>query len=193
MIRNFGAPGQNDQKCYVPEMVNESARIRPFPVLGSRRGGTGCASIATSCRAKGTGDDRRSIAEEYDMTGYFSQFQIVGEVADMLMLNEPKKRLLVDISTDEPGHERKAFRKYPNRTTLTIEGDEQIAQFVQTFGIGDVAEMQGGITQTEYVPHKTTCIDTVLLVSSFRKLPRTRPGFGVTRAIKVQKGGAPYH
>lgn len=127
------------------------------------------------------------------MPEYFCEFQIVGEVADMLLMKGPTERLLVDISTDAPGHEDAAFRKYPNRTTLTFEGAEMIADFLASCQIGDVVETSGGITQSEYVPYKTTYIDTVLKVSNFRKLQKSRMNVASINSAKVLKSSSVFH
>jgi hypothetical protein len=98
------------------------------------------------------------------MSEYFSGFQVVGEVADTLLLNEPTKRLLIDISSDSPGHEKTAFRKYPNRTTLTIFDPTLIDKVISDFSIGDVIKAVGSFSQSGYVPFRTAYIDTTFEV-----------------------------
>jgi hypothetical protein len=101
------------------------------------------------------------------MRSYFSTFHAIGEVADMLLLREPKLKLLVDISLDPPGHEETAFRKYPNRTSYSISDRRLIDRFLSEAAIGKVVEMHGRYTQSAYIPHKTSYIDTVFTIDSF--------------------------
>ncbi|MFT5160251.1 MAG: hypothetical protein ACI861_000860 [Paracoccaceae bacterium] len=107
------------------------------------------------------------------MKKYFSTFHVVGEVADILLQNEPARKLLVDISQDRPGHEKSSFRKHPNRSSFTIFDRELIDQFLAEITIGCVIEVSGGFTQSNYVPHKTTYIDTVFTVDDFSVLRKS--------------------
>jgi hypothetical protein len=102
------------------------------------------------------------------MNNYISTFQAIGEVADILLLREPKLKLLVDISPDLPGHEDTAFRKYPNRTSYSICDKYMIDKFLAEVAIGKVIEVKGIFSQTSYIPHKTSYIDTVFLIEHFR-------------------------
>jgi hypothetical protein len=101
------------------------------------------------------------------MGSYFSTFHAIGEVADMLLLREPKLKLLVDISLDPPGHEETAFRKYPNRTSYSISARNLIDRFLAEVAIGKVVELHGRFSQSAYIPHKTAYIDTVFTIDSF--------------------------
>ena len=119
------------------------------------------------------------------MNGYFLQFQIVGEVADMLLLDGDDRRLLVDVSIEPPIEGEAHLRRYPNRATLTIRDEDVIHRFLSDVSIGDATEASGSFSQSDYIPHRTTCIDTTFLVTRFRKLdasenmvmmaPRLRP------------------
>ncbi len=107
------------------------------------------------------------------MINYLSEFRIVGEIADSLHLKHPENKLLVDISTDLPGHEENAFRKYPNRTTLTILDNEIIQRVAGVFAVGDVIEATGSFQQSDYIPYRTTSIDTTFLVNDIKRLRKT--------------------
>lgn len=104
------------------------------------------------------------------MNAYYLQFRIVGEVAEMILLNEPNRRLLVDISS-EPSLGRMQMR-CSNLATLTITDDEMIGRFLREVSVGDVTAANGTFHQTDYVPHKTTYIDTTFLVADFQKLEK---------------------
>jgi hypothetical protein len=125
------------------------------------------------CSKKQLGKKRPSAQAttlENAMNGYFLQFQIVGEVADMLLLDGADRRLLVDVSVDPPIEGEVHLRRYPNRATLTIRDEDVIRQFLSDVSVGDVAEASGSFSQSDYIPHRTTCIDTTFLVTRFRKL-----------------------
>ena len=42
--------------------------------------------------------------------------------------------------------------------------------FLSEFAIGDAIDAEGTFAQTDYVPHRTTCIDTTFLLLDFRRL-----------------------
>ncbi len=102
------------------------------------------------------------------MNAYYQQFRIVGEVAEMVLLHEPSRRLLVDISFEPLLGRMHAPRG--NLATLTITDDDMIGQFLRDVSVGDVTAANGTFRQTDYVPHKTTYIDTTFLVTDFQKL-----------------------
>ncbi len=104
------------------------------------------------------------------MSAYFMNFHVFGEVADFLLVNEPQRRLLVDLSIDTAGQGDKAPRRHPNRTTFTILDAALIERFLNSVAIGDLTEATGTFSQSNYVPHKTSYIDTTFVMSSFRKL-----------------------
>ncbi len=107
------------------------------------------------------------------MSKYFSGFQIVGEIADMLLLREPDRRLLVDISLDAPGHEKTSFKRHPTRTTFTIFDLHLIDRFMSTAATGDVVEATGSFSQSDYIPHRTSYIDTTFTLKDFKILEKT--------------------
>ncbi len=106
------------------------------------------------------------------MIEYYSQFQIVGEIAEMLYMKPPVHKLLVDISLDPPGHEETAFKKHPTRISFTIANQDLMDRFLAEASIGDVTEATGTFQQSGYIPHKTTYIDTTFLMKDFRILER---------------------
>lgn len=123
------------------------------------------------------------------MIEYAMEFRVVGEVADMLLLKRGEPRLLIDVSPDVPGHELSAARKYPTRTTLTVCDPSMIENLRATLEIGQVIEACGVFRQTDYVPHKTTCIDTTFQVQRLEVLgteARDRSRFKANR-----RDGAP--
>jgi len=109
----------------------------------------------------------------------------------MLLLREPKLKLMVDISLDPPGHEEAAFRKYPNRTSYSIFDRKLIDRFLSETAIGKVVELRGSFSQAAYIPHKTSYIDTVFSIDSFSvvkfKPHETRPdGWSSTDGARRQ-------
>ena len=104
------------------------------------------------------------------MVAYFAEFRVIGEVANMLLLTTPVDKLYVDLSPDPPGHESDSYRKYPTRIACTITDDELIKSFLTGVKVGDLLDVRGRIIQSDYVPHKTTHIDTICLVHMFQRL-----------------------
>lgn len=104
------------------------------------------------------------------MPNYFMQFQVLGEVAGFLLLKEPEKRLLIDISTQmgEPG--ASAQRAYTSRTCFSISQEDLITAFLKHMSVGDTIKATGTFSQTNYVPHKTSYIDTTFRMLNFRKV-----------------------
>ncbi|MEY4696854.1 MAG: hypothetical protein RIT14_1282, partial [Pseudomonadota bacterium] len=111
------------------------------------------------------------------MTRYFQTFRTRAEVADLLLLGHPERRLLVDLSP-EPARPQDADpalprrNPYPQRTTYTLTDPDLIDRFLRDIRIGDVIEAAGDFTQSDYIPHRTTCIDTTFRMSDFRRLTR---------------------
>lgn len=106
------------------------------------------------------------------MNEYCFNFKMIGEVADILRLEQPEKKLLVDISPDMPGHEKKVYKKYPNRATVTVNDAKMVAQFLKTVSIGDVVQVEGTFSQGNYIPYRTTSIDTVFVLNQFSILEK---------------------
>jgi len=119
--------------------------------------------------------------EQYDAT-----FRIVGEIADMLLLRTPEEKLLVDLSVDPPGHEAHTHRKYPSRLACTVKDADLIRDILGNLRIGAVVEVSGSLRQSDYIPHKTSHIDTTLLLTSCRRLKRAPAG-------RVPKAASPSH
>ena len=107
------------------------------------------------------------------MPNYFMQFQVFGEVAGFLLLKEPEKRLLIDISTEirEPGVS--ARRAYTSRTCFSIFQEDMITAFLKHLSVGDTIKATGTFGQTNYVPHKTSYIDTTFQMLNFRKIQQS--------------------
>jgi hypothetical protein len=106
------------------------------------------------------------------MIAYFMQFQIVGEVADMLLMDGADRRLLVDFSALPAVDAEHRQRRYPTRATFTIRDEATIERFLTEMSVGDVAEATGSFEQGNYVPYRTTCIDTTFLLEDFRKIQK---------------------
>lgn len=109
------------------------------------------------------------------MIGYYLHFRIRAEVAELLMLDHPTRRLLVDVSLDPVDTGARSHARPASRATLTIEDEDLIRRFLTELAPGDLAEASGTFHQTDYVPHRTTCIDTTFLVQDFRRIDRDAP------------------
>ncbi len=104
---------------------------------------------------------------------YFLTFRARGEVAEMLLLGGEQPRLLVDLST-EPLHTGQGPRQHTPRATFTITDPELIRRFLQEVRQGDTAEAEGAFRQGDYIPHRTTCIDTVFTITGFKRISRRK-------------------
>lgn len=104
------------------------------------------------------------------MPRYFQSFRFFGEVADLLLLERPERRLLVDISL-EPAQDTPGRNPYPQRTTFTLSDPALMERFLGEISLGDAIEAHGTFSQTNYVPHRTTCIDTTFLMLDYRRVP----------------------
>lgn len=102
---------------------------------------------------------------------YFLTFRALGEVAEMLLLNGEEPRLLVDLST-EPVFDDKGMRRHTPRASFTITDPELIRRFTAEMAIGDVVEAEGSFAQGDYMPHRTTYIDTTFTMLGFRRVTR---------------------
>jgi hypothetical protein len=117
------------------------------------------------------------------MVSYVAEFRVVGEIADWLHQKGPQEKLLVDISPDAPGHEAHVFRKYPTRISCTILDPDLIEAFLSEVSIGDVLDVRGSFTQSNYTPYRSTHIDTTCTIQSFRKLRGFRPVGAIRQTI----------
>lgn len=104
---------------------------------------------------------------------YFLTFRARGEVAEMLLLGGEEPRLLVDLST-EPLADDMGPRRHTPRASFTITDPELIRRFLNEIKPGDIAEAEGAFQQGDYVPHRTTCIDTVFTIVNFKRIARRR-------------------
>lgn len=104
------------------------------------------------------------------MPRYFQTFRLFGEVADLLLLERPERRLLVDISL-ETAQTTPGRNPYPQRTTFTLSDPALMERFLGEISLGDAIEAHGTFSQTNYVPHRTTCIDTTFLMLDYRRVP----------------------
>lgn len=127
------------------------------------------------------------------MSDYFSAFEIVGEVADVLLLAKPERRLLVDISLDPAGHQSTGARTHPTRTSFTIVDEAIIDRFLSGVSIGDVAKATGTFSQSGYVPHRTTFIDTTFLLTDFTVLRKSLRQIKPENAEQIMRRVHPLH
>lgn len=109
------------------------------------------------------------------MLGYYLHFRIRAEVAEVLVLDHPERRLLVDVSIDPVDPLHRTQPRAASRATLTITDADILHRFIAETSPGDLIEASGTFVQTDYVPHRTTCIDTTFLVQDFRKIDRNAP------------------
>ena len=100
---------------------------------------------------------------------YFQTFKVLGEVADMMLIDRPERRLLIDISL-EPAVISPGRNPYPARTTFTLTDPDLMERFLTELSIGDVIEADGTFAQADYIPHRTTCIDTTFLMLGFQRI-----------------------
>ncbi|NBE06116.1 hypothetical protein [Paragemmobacter ruber] len=103
------------------------------------------------------------------MRRYFQCFKVFGEVADLMLLERPERRLLIDVSL-EPANHGPGRNPYPLRTTFCITDSALMERFLSEIAIGDAIDAQGTFVQSDYIPHRTTCIDTTFLMLDFRRL-----------------------
>lgn len=115
---------------------------------------------------------RHKLLQRCDMT-YFLTFRARGEVAEMLLLGGEEPRLLVDLST-EPLHGGGTARHHTPRASFTITDPELIRRFLHEVKLGDTAEAEGAFRQGDYIPHRTTCIDTVFTITAFKRISRRK-------------------
>jgi hypothetical protein len=127
------------------------------------------------------------------MIGYYLHFRIRAEVAEMLMLDHPTRRLLVDVSIDPVDVAVPSRPRPSSRATLTITDADLIQRFSSELMPGDVIEASGTFVQTDYVPHRTTCIDTTFLVQDYRRIDRAAPR-PTHRTVPLRiEGGPTFH
>lgn len=103
------------------------------------------------------------------MSRYFQRFKLFAEVAEFLLLDRDEPVLLVDLSV-EPALDAPGCNPYPHRTTYSVTDPQLIARFLDEISVGDAIEAEGNFSQSDYIPHRTTCIDTTFLMADFRRL-----------------------
>ncbi len=104
------------------------------------------------------------------MSRYFQSFKLYAEVAEFLLLDRDEPVLLVDLSL-EPALDRPGCNPYPHRITHSVTEIARSPRFLQELSVGAAIEAQGSFSQSDYIAHRTTCIDTTFLLADFRKLP----------------------
>ncbi len=103
------------------------------------------------------------------MQDYFMNFHVKGEVAARLLIREPEFKLLVDISPTPAADAKAPGFRYPNRVSFTLECEWLIDRFLDEVKIGEVVEAKGTFIQSNYIPHKTSQIDTTFKMVSFER------------------------
>lgn len=102
---------------------------------------------------------------------HFMNFQVFGEVVETLLVSHPDRRLLVDIVVDTSGMDVDQGLR-PTRTCFSILEDDLIEVFKKTVSVGDLLRAEGTFSQSNYIPHKTSYIDTTFRMQTFRKIER---------------------
>lgn len=142
--------------------------------------------------ARASGNEGAEAMRMY-MSKYFMQFQVLGEVAGFLLLKEPEKRLLVDISTQAKDEGDSGQRPYPSRTCFSIFQEDLITAFLKQVSVGDTIKATGTFAQTNYVPHKTSYIDTTFHLMNYRKIYRNVGSLKVNGRVFEPAPGAQVH
>ena len=109
------------------------------------------------------------------MRPYFMTFHVRGEIAGTLLLQEPERRLLIDLSPNPSTGAAAPGYAYPERVAFTLRNDDMIARFRDELSPGDVIEATGTFSQAGYIPHKTSHIDTTFLMLEFSRCGRALP------------------
>ena len=101
---------------------------------------------------------------------YFMNFQVLGEVVETLIVSHPDRRLLVDIMVDNPNGDSINSSLDATRTCFSVMEEDLINAFEKTVSVGDIVRAEGTFFQSNYVPHKTSYIDTTFKMQSFWKV-----------------------
>ncbi|MEP2534187.1 hypothetical protein [Shimia sp.] len=109
------------------------------------------------------------------MQPFFMTFHVKGEIAGTLLLREPQKKLLIDLSPEVSTGARAPGYAYPERVCFTLTNEDLISRFDQDIAAGDVIEATGTFSQSAYIPHKTSHIDTTFLMLDFVRCSRRLP------------------
>lgn len=98
---------------------------------------------------------------------FFMNFQVQGKVVETLLLEHPERRLLVDIAVELPELENSEIQPANARTCFTVLDEELIDAFRSNVTVGDIIRADGTFSQSNYVPHKTSYIDTTFQMQNF--------------------------
>ncbi|WP_204112407.1 hypothetical protein [Shimia biformata] len=109
------------------------------------------------------------------MSEFFMRFHVMGEVAETLFLQDEDPRLLVDLSVEPANPGVTPVQKYPNRVSFTLRDPQLIAEFQARVETGDLVEATGTFSQSAYVPHRTSHIDTTFEMVEFNCHHRVVP------------------
>ncbi|PCH72249.1 MAG: hypothetical protein COC12_06455 [Rhodobacteraceae bacterium] len=104
------------------------------------------------------------------MNNYHASFSIKGEVTQMLIVQKPVRRLLVDISAHPEVDQDISDFLY--RTSFSVLDPLIIAELQDQVSTGDVIEAKGSFWQTGYVPHQQGYIDTTFCLTSFQLIEK---------------------
>jgi hypothetical protein len=106
------------------------------------------------------------------MNNFHASFSILGEVTEMLIVQKPVYRLLVDISAHPDTDADRDISDFLHRTTFSVLNPLVIADLQDQVSTGDVIEAEGTFWQSGYVPHKEGYVDTTFYLSAFRVIEK---------------------
>lgn len=127
------------------------------------------------------------------MSEYFMRFHVLGEVAETLFLDGEDPRLLVDLSVETANPGSTQVQKYPNRVSFTLRDPILIAAFMKKVENGDLVEATGTFSQSAYVPHRTSHIDTTFEMVDFLCHQRVVPQLTFQGQVFEPVQGAMFH
>ena len=104
------------------------------------------------------------------MNTYHASFCILGEVTEMLLLQKPDQRMLIDISA-RPDLDQDA-QGFVYRTSFSATTPELISILQDQVSPGDVIEAKGSFWQSGFVPHRQGYVDTTFCLSGFRLIEK---------------------
>lgn len=104
------------------------------------------------------------------MGAFFAEFRIIGEVVDYRYVQSPCPKLLIDISIEEPGRPDSGLTLAPARIATEIGNDFLAGRFLRDVAIGDAIEITGTFSQTGYMPHDLTYVDTIFAITAYRPI-----------------------
>jgi hypothetical protein len=104
------------------------------------------------------------------MNNYHASFSIRGEVTELLIVQKPVFRLMVDISAHPEDNQDNIDFLF--RTSFSVIDPIIIAELQDQVSTGDVIEAKGSFWQTGYVPHQQGYIDTTFCLTGFRLIEK---------------------